>query len=474
MAQILVVRDPIIQQTPIIHTLTSTSTDEMGEETFSPHNIKQTKVFGILMPIIALNDISVDWMDVITFALDGVEAIPMVKFEFKDRKGLLKQYSQPGNDNELRIQILPPVDNTYKKIDLTFLVTNINIDNGVVRGEATYKLSKFTDSQFKALGQLTTYDLFDKVSTETGLGFASNVEATEDQRYMSCQYESYKDLIKKEMPKSGSSEAHVFDWWIDFWNNLTLCDLYDRVNNEDSEDDMQIWTVLDPNSATIQDDPETVLATAYYTNHPDYEGSDLHVSDFEIENAPTTTGSGNEIALSVYEENKHEYIDHYIADGDIEKNKFIKFEYAGEVYGDYNYLLAEKCRQVFLRKVKSEIVVIHTRHPQIGMMRGMQCRFVWYDNNSQDAYSRENLTEAGVIEKEDTVLQQMGWLKDWQTESTDIRPMVLNLQVSGQYTCIGQYITYADHQWDCWLYLIRPASKRPKLIVETDDNQTSN
>lgn len=473
MAQIFVVNDPNIEQTPIVHALNSTGGNETGGEEFNPSAKQQTKVFGVLVPIIALNTIAVDWGDVLEFGLDGTTAVPSVNFEFRDRHGFLKQYNQPGNDNELRVQILPPTDNTYKKIDLTFLVTKITIDNGICKGTAEYKVPKFTDSQFKALGQLTTYELFNKVSIDTGLGFACNIEATEDKRYMTCRYESYKDLIEKEMPKSGSSEVHVFDWWVDFWNNLVLCDLYDRVNSEDPEEDMMIWVTLNPDAAAITDEPESVQQLATFTNNPAMDGSDLRVVDFEIDNLPTNSYQGNEIALSVYEENKKEYVDHYIADGDIKKNKFTKFEYAGEVYGDYNYLLAEKCREIFLRKVKSEVVVIHTKHPQLGIMRGSQCRFIWYDNDSMKQWQRKNLEEAGAIVSEETAIQQIGWLKDWQIEYNDLRPMVLNLQVSGQYTCVGQYISYSDHEWDCWLYLIRPASKRPELMIEPEQNQSN-
>lgn len=52
--------------------------------------------------------------------------------------------------------------------------------------------------------------------------------------------------------------------------------------------------------------------------------------------------------------------------------------------------------------------------------------------------------------------------------------MRINMQYSGQYTCIGQYITYSKtDQWNCWLYLSRPAEKRPQVLNELNEDNGS-
>lgn len=470
MAQINVIRDPQIEQSPIKISLRSPSPEEDPENTSDGTNeIQQTKVFGILMPIIALNGIAVDFGDVLKFELDYTGTLPYIEFEIRDRNNILKNLSNPGNDCELRIQILPPVDDAYKKIDLTFMCNDIKINNGIVVGQAEYKLAELTKSQFKALGQISTYELCDKISVDTGLGFATNTEATEDARFMQCHFESYRDILGREIEKSGSSDVHVFDWWVDVWNNLILCDLYDRINSEDTEEDMQVWVISNDMEASMNDEAIATKTLALYTNHPVRENTDLHVEDYDVQNEPASQSRGNSIALSVYEENKKEYVDHYIADGDIEKNEFVQFEYAGEVYGDYNYLLAEKAREIYLKKIKSEVVIIHLHKPQFGINRGDQLRFVWYDNDSNDSMKYSKLEETGVLRSAEDLASEIGWLKDWDfaKENAD-HPMKANLQLSGQYTCIGHYVTYngSTQQWDAWMYLSRPANKRPQVLTQ--------
>lgn len=475
MARIEVKRDPQIKLEPIVHALRQPSPDEVGEDPGNPTEIQQTKVFGLIIPILALNGVAVDFQDVETFELDYTGRTPKVKASFHDRANILKNYSNPGNDNELRVQILPPFDNTYKKIDLAFVCTEVQIKDELVSVEGEYKLQKFSDAQFKALGQISTYELFDKVAAETGLGFAANAEATEDSRFIQCQYESYKDVIDREMEKSGSSEAHVYDWWVDVWNNLILCDLYDRINSDDPEEDMMIWVTENVDAASTNDESEAVQTVALFTNHPIREHTDLYIYDYDVQNMPASSSQGNSYTMSIYEENKHEWIDHHITDGDIKKNVFEQFEYMGEVYGDYNYLLAEKAREIYLRKVKSEVIVLHTIKPQLGIMRGDQLRFVWYDTNMANSMNQDNLEEAGAIKSSEQLSAILGWVKDWDfNKQVPDNPMRINMQYSGQYTCIGQYITYSKaDQWDCWLYLVRPAEKRPQVLNELNENNGS-
>lgn len=480
MAKLEVIRDPNLEQSPIMVNFQSPGESEEPEQASeSGTEIQQTKVFGVLQPLIALNGIVVGFNDIMAFNLDYTGTIPRIQFGFMDRNNMFKNLTLPGNDCEFRVQILPPADNTYKKIDLTFMCNDLHIQNGIVYGSGEYKLADFTQSRFKALGQISTYELFDLISNETGMGFATNTEATEDARYMQCQYESYKDVIDREMPKSGSSQEHVFDWWVDVWNHLILCDLYDRINSVDEEEDMQIWMTANDESAAMGDEEESIQTLALFTNHPVRENTDLYVEDYDVQTAPASQTRGNGVTLSVYEENKKEYIDHYIADGDIEKNVFERFEYAGEVYGDYNYLVAEKAREIYLRKVKSEVIVIHVRKPQLGINRGDQLRFIWYDNDANDAIINDALEDVGAKQSAKSLGSEIGWLKDWDPSAgSSVDPMRVNLQLSGQYTCVGQYIRYDANiqRWDAWLYLSRPASKRPKILTEdlTENKESNN
>ena len=478
MAQIEVVRDPIIDQHSIVLALRSAAPDESNNSaTFNPTNVQQTKVFGILVPILSINGIVIDYQDIRYFDMTWLWTKPTCKFKVRDRNNLFSNFNQPGNDNYLRVQLLPHVENTYKKVDLTFLISNVKLNEGELEGIGTYMLPDFTDSRFESLGYLTTYDLFDKVSLDTGLGFSTNLTGTNDDRYIRCGYESYESVLDKEIQQSEATELCVCDWWLDLWNNIVLCNMWDRLNTEDDEEDMLIWEVENYDAASFSDEPSVHKQVALFTNQPFRQQSDLYVYDYKIENNPMDDFTGNAKALSVYQEGKTETIDNYVANGDVKKNNFLKFEYVGEVYGSYNYLLAKQCRKLFMDKIRSEVVVIHIPRPQLGVMRGSQVRFVWYDNDFSSEQKQEELESIGVLRTSDELSPMLGWLREWELESPDPdRPMKINMQVSGQYTCIGQYMVYDQqtNRWDAWLYLVRPADRRPNVMVDLDEESENN
>ena len=205
-----------LKQSDIIIPLTNSSKSEMGDAyTKNQTEIQQTLVYGIMSPLIMVNNIVVDVVDVVDFELKSVDVTPTVNLTIKDRYKLLTTLDTPGIDNELRIQILPKFEDKYKKINLTFYITNFK-QNGEylsIRGE--YKIPKFLSSNIKSFGEINTYSLYESIATETQLGFASNIEFNDgDKRWVYCDNKSYKELLDKEIQRSGV-DTQILDYWID-------------------------------------------------------------------------------------------------------------------------------------------------------------------------------------------------------------------------------------------------------------------
>ena len=476
MAQISVIRPPQLPQSDIYMDLDSTVTEDgTGMEGYT--DVDQTDVYGVMLPIISLNGVVVGYRDLVRFELDMTGRMPSVYFKFTDRKNYFKKYVDAGNDNELRVQILPPVEDTYKKIDLTLFVDEITINGETIEGRAIYKLASFTSDQYEALGMLSTFELFDYVSLQTGLGFASNVTQTSDNRYMSCNYNSYKDLIDSEIEKSVSDLTQVYDWWIDGNNYLTLCNIRERVNSIDSDDDMKVWSSTNVDDFTRGNGKDTMEITCLLTNHPQMSTSDLFVFDKEIANTPVTH-SNTKVVSSFYEEYQ-DYRSDYVGDGDIVRDEFMGMEYGGEIYGSYDYMFSGQARELFLSKMKSELVILKMKKPMLGLMRGQQLKFVWYSNDAQDTYNKQTfdaMAKGGadaVVMTDDQIMinyPELSWLNDFRigSENADTWPMVLDMLYSGQYTVIGQYLIYENQSWYCEVHVTRPKERKPQIFPVLD------
>ena len=474
MAQVLVQFDPKITHANIVVPLTNTSNEEVGEDNYSKirnqENIQQTSILGVATPLIQINNIAINFNNIIDFKLDCKNPTPTISMTVVDSNGLITNLDDTGNDNELTVQILPAYDNAYKKINLSFFISSIRITGkNLISLTGIYKLPLLTSSNIKSFGELNTFDFFKAIAEETGLGFATNVETNDqDKHYIYCDNKSYLDVMNREINYSGS-EKQIFDYWIDYWNNLNYVDVYERYNSKDQDKDLMIWVSggQNQNEAGLKTHPYKISATL--TTHPSFKNSDLFVSSYNIVNrSGSSIYNGTDKVYSIYEKNKQEYEDHLIQDGDIKKDIYSKFEYLGETYSDFNYLLMNKCRDAYIQKINSETVEVTLNTPMISLMRGHKVNFANYivddklqtklksfekDGIISGAEAPENL-DIPLTDKEQTLAAQRSANGQF----------MLDKKISGQYLIIGNTIRYYNNHWETTLVLARPASQKPKQI----------
>lgn len=465
MAQIELKREPTIKHKDIYISMFSDTPENMDND-YSPTSAIQTKFYGILCPIIAINGLVIDMADITSFMLDGIPSVPTIELEFYDRNDSFKRFLDVGTDNILQLQIIPPADDMYKKVNLDFYLYEFSADGGMYSCKGEYKLQALTDTRWKAMGEVSTYELMDKISLETGLGFASNVDVIEDKRYITASYTTYLDLMKEEISRALADGTQVYDWWIDFWDNLVICNLYDRIKSVDQDEDMQVWEQSNVGNITQGDESTYERSLALYTNAPGRETSNLYIDSAEPYSNPVSQNKGNSVATTCWLEEKHEYISDCILDGDVEAdaNVFTKYEYLGEVYGSYNYLMAEKARELYMDKMLAETLVVHTTVPQLCLNKGSQVKVVWYENNSITQIRQDQID--GLYSTYEEQISEIGWLKDFMPEKDENQPMLINLQISGQYTVLGQQIHFSGDSgtWDVYIKLTRPRETKPRIL----------
>jgi hypothetical protein len=382
----------------------------------------------------------------------------------EDKYKLVQNVDKPRQDNEVRIQILPRFEDAYKKINMTFHIASINVVGEFLSLTCTYKLPSFVSSRLESMGMIDTYSLFKKSAVETGLGFATNIVQGDDVRYVYCNNKSWQDILEEEIQNSGK-DNQMLDWWIDYWNNLNLVDIYDRYTTIDKDDDMMIWIAGELKEMDVDNEvkPQKVVATVH--NHPGHGNSELFVSNYVIRTEPGIQSSmGSDKVYSIYEESLGEYKDYLIQDGDIHKDVFTKYEYLGECYGDYNYLLQRQIRGGLIQKMTSETIVITLNSPLLGIMRGHKLNYMRYVNDDMIENKLKTLEEAGAIDRN---VDGNIPLKEYEVEGHQDGAYRLDKTVSGQYLVLGTEIVY-DDGWKYNITLTRPAVDTPD--IKNEDN----
>lgn len=470
MSVIQVKFDNALQQSDIVIPLIHSSQNEAGDS-YVPNQSErqQTMVYGIHAPLIMINQIVVNFLDVISFELLCENQLPEVHMIVLDRYKLTTLIDSPGIDNELRIQILPKFENKYKKINLTFYITQMKNNNGEIHLTGEYKISKFTSSNIKSFGEVSIYKLFESVAQETQLGFATNVEDDDLKRYIYCDNKSYKDLLRNEITRS-CNEMVIYEYWIDWWNNLILADIYERYNATDKDEDMQIWVANQNKEITEGEEIEPMQVIATFNNHPAVRNTELFITDFKILTSPGSQMSrGTDRVFSTYECNKSEYMDYLVQDGDTKKDVFIKYEYLGEAYSEHNYLLASKKYETFKQKIKSnETIEIILETPLLGIMRGNKVNFLWYVNDSNVSNMNESLKNDGSMLNEQETNINLTADENIEEGNHDGN-YELDKSISGQYLVTKCSMKFKNSKWQYHVTLSRPSSMKPQILKEENN-----
>lgn len=445
MAQITVKYDPSLQIEPIEDMMYATDKEEQQDDRQA--EVQQTKITGILTPLVKINNIVLLWDKITRFELSSTRFLPELTFTFKDDLGFTKSLDQPKNDNLVLVQILPPFDEAYKKINLRFFIENIKITGDKVTVSCKYNVPALYQYKLEALGKLSTYDYLDKVATDCGLGYASNLDGTEDEKYIYIRNTNYLRSVEHEICLSGSDTC-ILDSWIDFHNYLILCDVYERYNALESE--LKIWTMPSSIPNTESNDPvKPRQEDAIITNAIALRNSQLFVGDYTVKNnSGSSIRNGTDKVLESYYMHKNESSSMLIQDGDIKKDTFVKSVYMGEIFGDYDYFSAEVCRKAYLQKINSNTIEVALSSPLLGLERGQRVNFRWYEANEViQTIKDKNQIETNIPYTDD--------------ETNDRERMTLNKQVSGQYLIIGTTIRFNgfNNGWKYILTLSRPANQ---------------
>ena len=171
---------------------------------------------------------------------------------------------------------------------------------------------------------------------------------------------------------------------------------------------------------------------------------------------------GTDRVYSTYESPSYEYRDYLVQDKDVHKDIYEKYEYLGEVYGDYNYLLSEKKREGFLQKIRShETIEVILKTPLLGIMRGNKINFTWYINNSHHDDIEKAMSESKLINASETT----PIMDDSNIESNgNDGSFKIDKSISGQYLITGCEIKFANKKWQYKVILSRPSSQKPKIF----------
>lgn len=401
---------------------------------------QQSKEDGILAPLVRLNNQTIMSSQIESIRLT-CSPVPMLDIVIHDALNIIKSISSPSSDNNIQLQIIPPIDNTYRKINLLFYITSSVISGSTVYITGTYYAPRLYDSVMKAYGKISTYELFDSISSEYSLGFNSNVAETSDTRWIYNPNSSVIDLMSQQIAFSSISNnidaeqsMHVFDWWIGWYNDINLVDVYKEYREVVPDEKMQVWSSMSIAKANTDEQATTEKMLKMFTNIPSMMNNQQYISDYT---PITTLPEATDLNYETFYMDTIERVSTVVMDGDVKNNILMKYQYGGEVFGDYDYLTRQACRDLLMSKISNQIIEVTLRSPMFGFMRGEKVNIYWYDINnpySQDLQDVGNQSISSNIPLPDSIKFQ------------DVK-LIINKTISGQYYIVDTELKYDSGMW---------------------------
>lgn len=454
--QVEVKFDADLQLPPIVDLLANPGPDE-DPNTYVGDGEQQTKATGIIAPLLKLNNTTIQWTQIRSLRLYG-KHYPQIRAIVNDIFRFNKIYDNPGPNGTLQLQIIPPFDNGYKKINLMFYITDLIHDGNDIIVEGKYFIPKWNDTIMKAYGEISTYEFFEQIAKQLKLGYCSNLSNTDDKRWIYIANKTANKSLLQEC-NLGGSQTCILDYWVDYWNNINLVDVYERYQTIDK--DIKVWINTNVIPKTESADEITVQETeAMISNKPHLKPHPLFCQDMKIlTNLSKNVSSGTDKINETYNVDKLETNEVLVVDGCINNSKIIKYRYLGEEFGDTTCLMNYAMRDSYMQKLQSQMLEVKIGMPCFGFMRGSKINLYWYELSEVTKDITENeigsnipLPENETPEEEDQYL--------------------INGELSGQYyiyDCTYEYVNNGNMPlWTQTMILARPAETIETYITEED------
>lgn len=305
--------DPSFVMEPIVLPYTPEEAHDINEKgeinTYEPWD--HTKVDAVLYPVVEVSNKVLTREHLVRFCLSYTEFAPSLYLVIRDIGDFAKRSDIFGMNSEIKVVIIPPVNNSYRPIRLLFQISDATFDNDLIYITGTYKLCSLKEALIRDVtfpeckkcnhpknNIVTTWELVHEVAARTGLGFSctEKCEDINDRNQRILSKTNYFTFLQEEIEKGGLDEYSLFDAWIDLYNYIVLVNLPYIFNSDITYRHLSIRAVTGFHSTAVRVPTETteriktvhrILTNFKFAGEPNnlqIASMDVMVSNSSVEN----------------------------------------------------------------------------------------------------------------------------------------------------------------------------------------------
>lgn len=282
---------------------------------------KVSKMLGSIFPAIEINGYFIKPQDFIDFELISGGFLPTLSFRFYDSQLYFANKQFPQDGQPIKVHLRSNGDEkTFKPIRADFTIERITgLDTGfdgrmpiyTVRGKLRVP-NLFNEFQESYEG--TSYESLLQVAENLELGFASNLESTNDSMIWINPNDTRERFIKDITANSYLDDNTFLSSYIDPYYYLTLVNpnvLFD-VNEQLDPSFMYSTSLLDTQAG--QDANEAAESPVFLTNHVSFQGSTAYITKYTLTNltGQISDKNGYKRYVQTYDFDEKEFINEYV------------------------------------------------------------------------------------------------------------------------------------------------------------------
>lgn len=289
-SQILTIKDPTIK-------LDEIKTFDFGE---SESGAPVDSMNAAYQPFVKINGYVFDENEIDNFNLKVVDKYPELTMTLRDSMGVFSVATFPRDGDVLSLRIKNR-NKSFKDVRMDFHIIDFKNTTPVTtveksRGQNTYfvkayaKLPGFYTDECKSYGKATSYDHILNIAEDLQLGFATNIDATDDAMTRLCAYQSKLELLNDTVLHSYISDDAFQTFSIDqfyYINYVNLQKIFDAP--EDIElTEMVVADLLNKERPSDSDEGEdSNEVQMVLTNHPAHSNTAAFIESHNLINNST-------------------------------------------------------------------------------------------------------------------------------------------------------------------------------------------
>jgi len=383
---------------------------------------------GIQTPIIALDGKYIASASIIKFELSVDDCAPHLELTINDKDHLFANTNIPAEIDRVQVKLIPTEDGKFASIDLIFKAYDVVVKpNGVTVMSGKYYVDGLYDEITEAFGNISTYNLADKLSNRLGLGFATNIITDTTERFQYIASNSIFDCLKKSVKDTVS-----YSFWIDFWNNVNIVDT-SAIYYSDVKPP-QIWVAPLGNFADISQ-KKMVEEDCIVTNKISAANSQLYIPAYSAGSSAIVNYSK---VITTWNESTKEQVQVQLCGTAGNYNDIVMKDYLGESPDKFNELQNGQKNEYLQNKIFSQVLRFKLSGVCFGIFKGSRIQFDWYEQDTKLKSTASTDTTGSSSYDNDSNIGSKEI-----PDSTEVK-QILNKLLSGFYMVTNQKITFKN------------------------------